>query len=171
MMWVISALIAALVLYALSRYFERAAPFPIPDLDGKRVIYRDWFGAPVFRSERYRIAAKPDMLFEINSNELAAVEYKSRRGPVYESDVAQLVATVIAVREQYSGVTVGYVYTGSGESRRVDCRGTTEELLQSIAGELRYARLTKLGYKPDGVSVVHKCRACGVRRSCDVAVG
>jgi len=64
------------------------------DSKKRRVLYKDERNAIVFQSQKYRIRAKPDLILSRDT----IVEKKSRKGRVFRSDKAQLIATALAVR-------------------------------------------------------------------------
>ena len=138
-----------------------------PHLRSAQVLYIDDVKLnKIFRSQRFRIQGKPDAILRITPGTTVIVEYKSRHHGIYDSDVTQLIATAIAVRETYPDVHEGYVVLGSGKYKRIDLTASTGDLFRAIEGEVIATREAKSGKPPEYIPVVHKCKKCGVRYAC-----
>lgn len=131
------------------------------------VVYADrGRGTTSFVSKTYGIVAKPDFVLRFDSGEYAVVEYKSRsNGRLYDSDVAQVKASVIAAREQFN-VTQAFVIVGT-ERYTVEVDRSSDKLYREIEILANHARAANAG---DDIMVFAKseamCRSCAVRRDC-----
>jgi hypothetical protein len=139
-----------------------------------RLIYCDDQAQKTFQSAQYKIRAKPDFIYEIDPENLCLLEYKARSGGVYPSDIAQLIATAIAVIETYSNVTHGYVYTRGGKYQKVQFGSPNDtdriaKLVRKIQSELNTARTIKSGkFVSVSKQSQRKCQACGFHSHCDI---
>lgn len=97
------------------------------------------------------------------------VEYKSRKGKIYPSDIAQLKASVIAARSRYN-ITKAYVST-DGEIKEVNVNKSNTVLFEEIkeAYELTVAivsgKTVTVCYKSK-----YKCPTCSMRAHCEFSV-
>lgn len=66
-----------------------------------KIIYADQGRkSKLFINRKYGITAKPDFIITTPNGENMMVEYKSRTGRVYQSDIVQLLASVLAARSE-----------------------------------------------------------------------
>ena len=148
----------ALVLVAYLARRRRAATPPLLYLD-------EGAGSRVFASPRYRLRAKPDKL-EGRASEATLVELKSRRGGVHERDVAQMIATALAVRAGGIRVTRARLETRASPPAAFDLSASDEALFERIRPAVEAARLAARGIAPPPRPSGGKCRACGYRERC-----
>lgn len=117
-------------------------------------------------SEKYGIVAKPDFVLRLETGEYAVVEYKSREnGRLYESDVAQVKASVLAARQKFP-VTKAFVVAGT-QRHEILIKADDAALYREIKLLADYVR------QADEGDVVHvfagnigKCRSCQHKTEC-----
>jgi CRISPR/Cas system-associated exonuclease Cas4 (RecB family) len=117
-------------------------------------------------SKEFGIVAKPDFVLRFDSGVFGVVEYKSRSsGRLFNSDVAQVKATVIAARELYD-VSLAYVIVG-GKRHEVDVDFPSDELYEQIKPLVKHARAANAGEEIKVFATSEAlCRGCAVRRNC-----
>ena len=64
-------------------------------------VFCDTGNKKPFRNKAFMIVAKPDFIYKTKAGEYVVIEYKSRVGKVYSSDVSQTLASCLAVRSKY----------------------------------------------------------------------
>lgn len=135
----------------------------------KKIYSDSGGGGYAFRSKRFKIKAKPDVLYKIlNDDSYIIVEYKSRENEsIYISDENQLIATAIAVKEKYPSLKEGYIYTKGGGFKRINLNHSQHELFQQIAKEVRQTRRIETGNLPRGYQRDgRKCKTCQYTSRC-----
>lgn len=76
-----------------------------------KLVYADiGRNSRLFICKVFGLSAKPDFIYKTGRNEFTLVEYKGRAKGVYDSDVAQVIASVIAARAKYN-IQKAYVQT------------------------------------------------------------
>jgi CRISPR/Cas system-associated exonuclease Cas4 (RecB family) len=164
-----AAILSILVtLKALAWLLDKAyiASLPMTKFGFKgRLVYTD--NAPqakVFVNKRYQLSAKPDFVFRIGLWSYITVEFKSRNAPVKESDLIQLIATVIAVRSQYN-IVRAMVVTNS-ETQEISI-GSNSKLYSSIKQLHKQAKKVKhFNKEPKPLVNDARCKGCGYLGRC-----
>lgn len=121
-----------------------------------------------FYYRRFGVFGKPDLMFK-TGNSVLAVEYKSRHGHIYESDVAQALCASLAARGQGYKVTRALIKTATTE-RYIDLPRADQDLYQSIKAYIDVAADAKDGGTMIAKPGARKCRACAFRNGCRYAV-
>jgi CRISPR/Cas system-associated exonuclease Cas4 (RecB family) len=163
-------LILVFVLYCVYRmvafFRQDAGPSTNPlGIKGK-LLYADLGRkSKLFTSYRYRIKAKPDFIIQLLNGENAIAEYKDRNGPAYCSDIAQVKASALAVREEIP-LQHGFVVTRNGRYP-VPLHPDSEQLHSEIAEYIELARRVKgkqliLQYAANP----RQCPNCSLRHGC-----
>jgi CRISPR/Cas system-associated exonuclease Cas4 (RecB family) len=97
-----------------------------------------------FISKRYGIVAKPDFIVQLSTGENAIVEFKSRaNGRLYGSDIAQVKASALAVREKMP-IQRAYVMAGT-RRHEIYLAKNDETLFSEIQKEVEYTRRAAQG--------------------------
>lgn len=117
-------------------------------------------------SKKYGIVAKPDFVVRLLTGEYAVVEYKSREnGRLYESDIAQVKASVLAAREKYP-ISLAYVISGK-RHHKIAISKNSDEIYDEIHYLAEYVR------KASKCRLVHvftaypaKCGSCASKNEC-----
>lgn len=161
------SVIFSLFFYKLKR---KTFPLKIPQLKGRKLIYCDTNNASIFRNKKHKIAAKPDFIVLDDNNNKIIVEFKSRNKGIYSSDINQLKASVIAVRDKYPNITIGYIINGSGEYKKIELNKSTDSIALEIKSLLNKIRLLKNGNQIQHIPEKHKCMRCGFNENCNYSV-
>lgn len=160
--------IAAIYLTAtlLIALYDRTITYPTTrfGFKGKLVYVDDSPTVKAFVNHRYELAAKPDFLFKVGFNKYVTVEYKSRKGKIKESDIAQLHATALAVRSQ-KNVIGGYIVTGS--ENRYFKFGSNHSVYKHIKNAHKTAKSIKLLNKLPKDKLARQCNNCGYNYYCN----
>ncbi len=110
----------------------------------QKTLYSDkGLGSRIFQDTALRIRAKPDRIEGTKSNAMLA-EYKDRVGTVYQSDVVQVYASVLAARSSGINITSAVIFTKNGGKKNVKL-GDTDFILSHISRPLKDARNVAAG--------------------------
>ncbi|MGR5296938.1 Dna2/Cas4 domain-containing protein [Vibrio mediterranei] len=131
---------------------------------GTLVYADDKPDAKVFVNHRFELSARPDFIFKVGFNKYVGVEYKNRRSGARTSDVAQSLATVVAVRSQFN--IQGYYVVTNGTVRYEACPESTIAIYRKIAKLHKTAKRIKYLNKRPAIHKTNKCRTCGYRDNC-----
>lgn len=145
--WVVFiAVVAAFAFYLNSRR-EGKKTTGREELDelGKLVWIDEGLDTKPFFNQEYRILAMPDAIYSKNGN-VTVVEYKSRNGPVLESDVIQGLTACLAVKSAGYKVRDLMVITGQ-ETKTVSVPEAAKSLYQMVANYVEGAREIKMESK------------------------
>lgn len=152
--------IVALFLY-LRRFKETTFGF-----SGRLIWYDSGVKIQPFKHSQYGVIGKPDYLFKVGWNTYAAVEYKSRRGPVYFSDIVQAKCAALAARGNKFNISFLIVQT-EVDRIKVDLPNSDSALYDEISVWVELARRAALR---DGTiektSYIARCRGCGYKNVC-----
>ncbi|WP_444928349.1 PD-(D/E)XK nuclease family protein (plasmid) [Microbulbifer sp. TRSA002] len=107
---------------------------------------------------------KPDLMYRIRGG-ILAVEYKSRRGPVFTSDVVQAKCAALAARRNGYQVTQLLVKTSSTE-KYIELPRTDRALFEEIKKYVILTRQAKAGVRMNPWPNAGKCRGCAYKFSC-----
>ncbi|RJG38770.1 CRISPR-associated protein Cas4 [Motilimonas pumila] len=134
------------------------------DIKGKEIWRDEGKHTKAFVNHHYQIVGKPDHIFESHSGEIIAVEFKSRKGRVYESDIVQTLASCLALRSEMD-VQRALVCT---QTTKVELNlGSDQDLWERIQGYAFQVKTATQGqviqeYRPS----IAKCQSCSVRAHC-----
>lgn len=166
--WLYNAFIFIVIGYLLllllaTKYRNRQITKQGLGVPGRTIWLDKGRSTPAFYNRQYGIAGKPDSIQEVNG-EMVAVEYKSRKGRVFASDIQQLVASTLAARSKYP-IKKGIVKTAT-QSEVIDLSGSDAQLFRNI--ESSYNKVIALQQGNSGCPDPHyiKCRACGYSSQC-----
>ncbi|HAT2250158.1 MULTISPECIES: CRISPR-associated protein Cas4 [Aeromonas] len=159
-------LIAFVVFVALLYLARRRSHRPGSPLgiEGKIVYADQGRKSKLFINKKYGITAKPDFIIATQNGQNVMVEYKSRAGRVYQSDIVQLLASVLAARSEMPIHRAVVVTKGT---RREVVLGSDEQIFKEISKFVLLARraqegeIIKIFSSHPGV-----CRSCSVAHSC-----
>jgi len=122
---------------------------------------------PFFNSA-FEVLGKPDLMYQIPDGVLA-VEYKSRQGPVFESDIVQAKCAALAARGGGYKVVKVLVKTATTEEYLALPKGD-KALFAEIKGYVDIARRAKVGAEMEARPDSGKCRGCAFRYGCRYSV-
>lgn len=132
-----------------------------------RLVYADkGRSSKLFANKRFGLSAKPDFIYNLMNGVFALVEFKSRNGRVFQSDIEQTIAGVIACRPYYN-IRIAVVQTAS-ERKEIDVDKSEDELYEMIKHNVELTRKIKSGkvvtvcYKN-----TYKCKSCAVAKDCN----
>ena len=129
-----------------------------------RLIYSDKKASQIFRSNKYKISAKPDFIYNV-SGKYVLIEYKSRNSAVRESDEYQVIAATLAVRSKYP-ISKAIIYTSGNHIKEI-MLGSDEEIYSKIKVVADKTRISKNRVKPCIMrDKSPKCRYCGYKEIC-----
>lgn len=136
-------------------------------LDGWVVYTDSGEKSRVFVSKKWGIKAKPDFVIRLRRGGYALVEFKTRAsGRLFPSDVAQVKATVLALRGEFH-VTEAYVLAGTAR-HKIDVSKSSWRIYKEIRTEVEQAKRAESGelilvYPATTAS----CKNCSQRQGCE----
>ncbi|MDG9669613.1 hypothetical protein ONV78_17885 [Hahella sp. CR1] len=136
-------------------------------IDGKLVWIDRGRQTKPFFNRSFGVFGKPDLIYRIARGFLA-VEYKSRRGVIYESDIVQAKVAALAARGAGYRVTQVLVRTDATE-RYIDLPASDKELYNEVGIFIEIARQAKAGMKMPAKPNRAKCGACAYKLDCSQA--
>ena len=161
-------LVIAVVVY--QQNVSRTPQQLIRDLKDAKLIYNGEKESGYFSSYNHKIRAKPDFMYQHTDGSISIVEYKSRQSGVKQSDVSQLIATAIAVKDDtQNNIKFGYVLTKGGSQKKIDLDKGSSDLDQYIHAALKEARDILNGSGATPSPSRQKCSGCGFRGVCSYA--
>lgn len=120
-----------------------------------------------FFNRAYEVLGKPDLLYRTPSG-ILAVEYKSRKGPVFASDIAQVKCAALAARGEGYDVRKAIVKTES-VSVEVELPLKDSDLFVEIRPYVLITRLAKRGKPQHATPSPTKCLHCAFRTRCEMS--
>lgn len=118
-----------------------------------------------FFNRAFKVFGKPDALYRTRTGVLS-VEYKSRNGPVFESDVTQAFCAALAARGDGYRVTEVLIKT-SAVQEIFKLPSSDKALFDRIQPAVAHARQAKFGHAVPSRPELKKCRSCGFRGDCN----
>lgn len=149
--WLISncilLIIGCLLLFSVARLVFSQSNMAVIErfgVDG-RVVYADkGKSSRVFISKRYGVKAKPDFIIKDRGGRYTLIEYKSRSsGLLFESDIVQVKASVIAARTIYN-IRKAVVISGTTK-HDIDVDRSSVSINKEIATHIENARQSEMG--------------------------
>lgn len=153
--------VIVIVFYLRSTKKPPANPFNINGVE----IWRDrGKQSKPFFNGKYYVLAKPDHIYQLSNGAKGVVEFKSRYGEVFDSDVAQTLASVLAVRPTHN-IKWATIYTKN--SKKDVSLGSDAEIWQQIKHLHENVLIAKSGkvineYNPNP----KKCDKCAMKLNC-----
>lgn len=120
-----------------------------------------------FFNNVFEVLGKPDLMYRIFGGVLA-VEYKSRRGPVFKSDVIQAKCAALAARGNGYKVIRILVKTSTVE-QYIDLPKSDKTLFHEVEEYVILTRQAKAGQKMKALPNPGKCRSCAFNYDCKYA--
>ncbi len=155
-------------LWLLKRIVHFFTPFkPTPfGFKGKLLYLDKGKASQTFINKQYNIAAKGgDFIYLTEQGEHILIEYKSRKGPVYESDVAQTIASVLAARSCYP-ISQAMVITET-QSKKINVSGNDDVLYNEIKQFHLLTQQIKQGKAVTrNYAKLYKCKSCNMQAFC-----
>lgn len=162
----ILAVVIAVVGFRLVKRLGRSRD-PL-NIDGKLIWIDEGQSTRPFFNHLYGVLGKPDFMYKIKGGVLA-VEYKSRKSGVYESDIVQAKCASLAARGNGYRVIKIMVKTGS-DTKVISLPGDNQILYNEIKRYIDICRDTKAGKTAPALPSRRKCRSCAYKYACDHAL-
>ena len=164
-------LASALLLFAIAVVilWHRLKRSDALGIDGSLIWVDDGRRTKPFFNARYKVFGKPDLLYRVNGGVLA-VEYKSRNGPIFESDIVQAKCAALSARGDQYIVSRILVKTGQAE-KYITLPRSDHALYREIESATILARKAKNGETVPCLPAPQKCRSCAYRDHCRESAG
>lgn len=117
-----------------------------------------------FYNNAFAVFGKPDYLYKTNTG-VTAVEFKSRYGAIFESDIVQSKAAALAARGSGYKVDTVVVKT-STQMKSISLPHSDKELFDQISQFVAIAQNAKAGISIPGSPSYGKCKGCAYRGRC-----
>ena len=121
-----------------------------------------------FFNRQFEVLGKPDAMYKTPTG-VVAVEYKSRKGSVMDSDVSQAMCAALAARGDGHKVYQVIIKTQT-DQLEIDLPRSDKELYSRIQQDVAAARSIKKGGKGAANPHPAKCRSCAHKSSCQFAI-
>ncbi len=160
-------LFAALVLLGWWKERRRERGFVMTPFgfDAKLVYADQGRSSKDFVNSRFGVRAKPDFVYLLPDGTYVLVEYKNRKSGMRDSDVGQVLASVLAVRSRYP-VRRAFVATNGKLTPVGGAEWTDRAIYDAIREELELVRAIQRGKVPDHSPTPERCARCGYRDDC-----
>jgi len=155
--------LAILLLFAdyVYRNFIRKSKIGI---EGKLIWTDHGKNTKSFFNPVFKVFGKPDLMYAVRGGVLA-VEYKSRHGTIYESDIVQAMCAALAARgDGYNVIKI--LLKTSTQERYVSLPKKDKDLYSEIKGFVSIARRAKNGECLPGAPEEKKCSSCAYKHDC-----
>ena len=160
--WMIGILITLVLIWIGLRRRSRRSPL---DVEGKLIWLDKEGSAASFTNAEFYVCGKPDFIYK-QKRGILAIEYKSRNGPVFESDIVQAKVAALAARgSRLYRVDRIMIKTRSTE-RYIDLPAEDAQLYREVERYVEMVRIAKEGGVLTASPTVQKCRSCGYRTPC-----
>jgi CRISPR/Cas system-associated exonuclease Cas4 (RecB family) len=135
-------------------------------VSGKNIWLDTGRNTKPFYHPKYAIVAKPDAINRVKG-QLQAIEYKSRYGPVFQSDIVQVKAAALAARASGYDIRSALVRT-SNQSKLIDLPRSDKDLFEDIRPYYEQAKHIKSGKHHLAVASPDpkKCAKCAYYEHC-----
>ncbi|MCG7884227.1 MAG: hypothetical protein N0C91_19540 [Candidatus Thiodiazotropha endolucinida] len=137
-------------------------------IEGKLIWIDKGKATKPFFNPSYEVTGKPDLMYRIRDGVLA-VEYKSRHGPIYRSDIVQAKCAALAARSDGYPVIQILIKTSTTEEYFRLPRNEAD-LYGEIKTYVLIAREAKSGAKMGAWPTINKCNGCAFNETCDMKV-
>lgn len=117
-----------------------------------------------FFNKKFEVLGKPDLMYRIRGGVLA-VEYKSRRGPIFKSDIVQAKCAALAARGDGYQITQILVKTETVE-QYIELPHNDNALFHEIKDLVNLTREAKKGFTMTATSNIKKCHSCAFTQEC-----
>lgn len=132
------------------------------DINGKLIWVDKGKSTKPFFNKKFEVLGKPDLMYKIKGG-ILAVEYKSRKGNIFLSDIIQAKTAALAARDSYK-VTRILVKTATTQ-KYFDLPGD-KALFNEIKDYVCAVRNSRKGKKMKALPNKFKCRSCAYANDC-----
>lgn len=133
-------------------------------IDGKLIWTDKGRHTKPFFNAKYEVLGKPDLMYRISKG-ILAVEYKSRTGPIFKSDVAQAKCAALAARGEGFKVVRLLIKTAT-QDEFIDLPPSDAALYEDIKEDVVTVRHARDGKPMPAKPALHKCRSCAYKKDC-----
>jgi len=159
------AFLLLLVVLTIRYFFRKGTPRNNPvGIDGDLIWVDEGKKTKAFFNRTFEILGKPDAMYRTSSG-VCAVEYKSRKSGVLDSDIAQAKCAALAARAEGYKVNEIVVITRS-ERKSVALPRSDSDLFKEIRPLVKTIRDIRRGSKGEAKPNGGKCFNCAYRSSC-----
>ena len=164
---ILMILFVAIAIIWLARALFRKAPSDELGIDGELIWVDRGKDTKPFFNHTYRVLGKPDLMYRVDGG-ILAVEYKSRKRSIYNSDVIQGLTACLAARGQGHKVSSLLIKT-DGSDRRIELPKSDKQLYKKIEANVEMVRAAKQGKQLRALPAKYKCQYCAYTEVCDKA--
>ncbi|MDG1752321.1 MAG: hypothetical protein P8I03_11770 [Thalassotalea sp.] len=163
--FLVLAYVVLLALKRIKRFFTPYKDTPF-GFKGKLVYLDKGKNSATFFNKKYRIAAKGgDFIYLTDDGAYVLIEYKSRKGRIHQSDIAQTIASVLAARSIYP-ITRAIIATET-QSKEINVLGSDDVLYNNIKEVHLLTQQIKNGMRVNTYyNAPYKCQSCNMRTYC-----
>lgn len=134
------------------------------DIKGKLIWVDHSKKTKPFFNSTFKVFGKPDLMYVVRGGVLA-VEYKSRYGRIYESDIVQAKCAALAARgDGYKVIKV--LLKTSTQERYIPLPKKDKDLYDEIKFFILISRKAKKGDSLPGTPDAKKCASCAYKHDC-----
>ncbi|MFT6904806.1 MAG: CRISPR/Cas system-associated exonuclease Cas4 (RecB family) [Oleiphilaceae bacterium] len=160
----ITLIIMRLIYRFVRGFFPKTYPKNRLGIEGELIWVDESKDTKPFFNNKYKVFGKPDFIYKRRSG-ATAVEYKSRFGKVYESDIVQAKTAALAARG--AGIKIDQIMIKTERDTQIlNLPKRNKDLFIQIEGNIREARKAKLGIRMNARPNKIKCRACSHKNTC-----
>jgi len=147
--------------YSIDRLFPKRDKLGI---DGQLIWTDEGHKTKPFFNNVYAVLGKPDLMYKIKGGVLA-VEYKSRKANIYESDIIQTKCAALAARGSGYKVIKFLVITAT-KRQYFDLPLSDKALFKEIEPYVVFTRQSKNGNQLPATPNRFKCKSCAFNYKC-----
>lgn len=163
---VIAAIAAVLIFGCILLIFKpkRKPSGSWGDIEGKLIWVDDGKQTKPFFNRKYKVFGKLDMIYK-QKRGLLGVEYKSRQGPIYPSDIAQAKTAALAARGSGEKITKLLIRTKTVD-RYIKLPTSDKDLHLEVEKLIQSVRMASAGHPLPPTKIKAKCRNCSHKNNC-----
>lgn len=139
----------------------------MPQLPGEIIWTDHGRQTKVFQHHGYQLLGKPDFIAK-QGNKVTAIEFKSSRRMVYDSDIAQVLTAALCARACGHQITHVLVVTGSDQRQELALPNSDQALYGMIEPLVNLVKRAKNNQYVPFTDNPRKCARCSVRSACEM---
>ena len=139
-------------------------PSQQPPTQGELIYVDEGPHIKPFFNQHFRVLGKPDAIYQSGAN-ITAVEYKSRKASVHNSDIVQAMTAALAARGEHHQVTHVLVITKQ-DRRSIALPKSDKALFELIKQPVNLVRQIKQGEVGEPSPSKSKCASCAHNVTC-----
>lgn len=118
-----------------------------------------------FRNKKFFVFGKPDFIYKTKYG-LTAVEYKSRNGGIYLSDIIQVMTASLSARGAGKKIKHAIVITNT-QRKEITLPKSDKQLYSKIQSYVEIVRQAENGNSMPSTPNKYKCMSCAFTNSCN----